>query len=51
MKILVQGKIPEEKAKIKKCSYCKTVFSYLKEDRIMYGHGPEDWLYAVECPT
>lgn len=51
MKILIRGEIPKQKSKIKKCGYCKTVFSYTQEDRIMCGQGPDDWFYAVECPV
>ena len=50
IKIIKKGRIPGEVERIKKCYKCKTIFSYLKSDREIYGFSPDDWYYVVRCP-
>lgn len=50
IKIIKKGRIPEEVERIKKCYKCKTIFSYQKSDREIYGFSADDWYYGVKCP-
>ena len=50
IKIIKKGRISREVERIKKCHKCKTIFSYQKSDREIYGFSPDDWYYVVKCP-
>ena len=50
IKIIKKGRIPGEVERIKKCHKCKTIFSYQKSDREIYGFSTDDWYYVVKCP-
>ena len=50
MKIITQGKLPEEREYTSTCSYCHTVFEY-KEKEAKVTHDQRDGSYVtVNCP-
>lgn len=52
IEIIVHGKFGTNKPRYrKKCGTCKTIFTYQKSDREIWGYTADDWHYGVKCPV